>query len=631
MTGLTLTAGNYEKQAVMVDSVEVAMYLFEGHDYFTEGHPLSKQQVCAIVAEEKNRYEVDRGMDYPFTRYVLVETPVQFDAWDRPWETHVESIQPQMALVPELGYYQTSLSKRYLSVSWYYSTGGMDDKEQRAKDMIRNIVSNTLMSDQRQRTVARETRSRNYKPIDNTWLQTSGTYRVPGYPFSAHFYPFLVSFESDRYPIFNAVMEFQRKHGFLNESRSSYRMDHPLLETEIACTWLDSCSVAEYLENGADFDTLNQLLIVKSNQLFGTIQAASGGTGFDMFLNEFITDHTFESVSYDEFADAANARFGIDMDRIFEGWYNQQGLPMFETSDISLTEVIDGEYTLYQTMLTLTNTEPVTGTVVLELGRTDNIDIENGTRFVTLDGHQSKQIAFLTDSPPPHLTVDCLVAKNLPLKLTRHLGTPAVDHRAEPFEGERVVPYSPSMAEPGTIVVDNLDAGFEIVSEAENAGDHSYGSIWESFEKVPGDFDPPLFRMPLKRWSKAVFNSSYGQQSIAFFTQGGVGDGAVAWHADIPEPGTYDLEYYFLNTEVEDLNRYNPFGPARSVPFLVDYNLTVSYADTDDSIEFMPVESRPGWQYVATFDLEPGQVDVVLSNKSDGMLVYADAIRWVKK
>ena len=65
--------------------------------------------------------------------------------------------------------------------------------------------------------------------------------------------------------------------------------------------------------------------------------------------------------------------------------------------------------------------------------------------------------------------------------------------------------------------------------------------------------------------------------------------------------------------------------------FLADYNLTISHAGADQSMVFMPDETQPGWQYVTTFDLEPGQVDVILSNKSDGVLIYADAIRWVKK
>ena len=37
------------------------------------------------------------GMKYPFSRYMLVESPVQFVAYQRPWRTHTEVIQPQMA------------------------------------------------------------------------------------------------------------------------------------------------------------------------------------------------------------------------------------------------------------------------------------------------------------------------------------------------------------------------------------------------------------------------------------------------------------------------------------------------------------------------------------------------------
>ena len=103
----------------------------------------------------------------------------------------------------------------------------------------------------------------------------------PGYTLSSQFFPFLISLESEKYPVLNTVMEFYRKTGLnVITPYMSTRFTRPLTEEELACLALEQDTFANLLENSPDFDTLNLLLMLKAKHLFGQLQAESGNTGF---------------------------------------------------------------------------------------------------------------------------------------------------------------------------------------------------------------------------------------------------------------------------------------------------------------------------------------------------------------
>jgi len=319
------------------------------------------------------------------------------------------------------------------------------------------------------------------------------------------------------------------------------------------------------------------------------------------------------------------------MDELFETWYNESRMPMYTITDFSLTEILDGDYTSYQTTFKITNTEPVPGTVWFQLRQPggNSMNLGRATRFVKLEGNQTKEIGVITEAPPPYIGINTMISKNIPIMYTRNLGEPKVDHSMKPFEGERIIAYSPPGQEPGTIVVDNLDDGFEIISDSKEKSDVSMFDSNYKFGQFPEGYIGAVPFMPPQRWGKAVFDTAYGSKATAVYTRYGDGDGCVEWNADIPDQGNYDLEYY-----IADFNRrmrLPPDTPGADRDILGEYNLSIKFTGEDNSVTFIPEAGQPGWQYVSSFDLKPGNVCVELSNKSTGMLVYADAIRWVKR
>ncbi|MFC1490504.1 hypothetical protein ACFL6K_04775 [Candidatus Latescibacterota bacterium] len=633
--GITLTVGDYEKKAIEVDGVEIALYHRPGHDYFSEDFKGTSETLISTIEDLKLDYEYDKSMKYPFPRYLIVESPVQFHAYERPWSTYMETGQPQMSIIPEKGFFLENFNLDLASTRNFYvrEYQGQIYEEEILKSVFSGL-NYVFMNDGLQRRDTKDKRSFKALPLSFTKLLRSifiSSYR-PGYTLSSQLFPYMISFESEKYPVFNTVMEFYHKHGLnLNTQRNSRRESRALMDEEIACMALENDTFANFIVKGSDFDTMNMLLMLKANHLFAEIQAASGKSDFEVFLNEFIKEHAFSSVKFEEFAETVEKKYGLNIDAIFETWYNDSRMPMYTISDATLTEVIDGDYTSYQTAFTITNTEPVPGIVCVQLRlEGDDYTTERGSRFITIEGNQTQEIGFVTETAPPDITINTMISKNLPLIYFQSLGKPKVDHDMEPFDGERIVAYSPPENEPGTIIVDNLDGGFEIISEPKKTSDgNQYNDIYHA-GYYPEGFIACIPNWPPKYWGKSVFYTSYGGKSTAIYTRSGDGEGCVAWNADIPEQGNYDLEFFLPDFNIIQLVRFAD-DPNENKPLFGEYNLSIKCDGQDNSVTFIPEQTQPGWQYVSSFDLEPGNVCVELSNKSNGILIYADAIRWVKQ
>jgi hypothetical protein len=635
LPGLTLAVGRYEEKSVEVDSIEVALYYLPGHDFFTQSIP-ADFDLTGLLSNIKKSTGNRMGMDYPFPRFFLLESPVQFHAYDRPLRTWTEVVQPELSIMPEKGFYMQEFDIAGM-IARFESRGRKVDYVFIINNIIQLIISDTRAEQDRQiRSVVKDVGLPPwYFNLTLDWIKHyPGTDRYqPTYTVSAQFCPFVASFESERCPMLNTVIEYNLKYGMDLETGTNLllnRLNYGLLDDEIACAELERNTFQHYIETCHDPELLKKILRVKVNYLFGLLSATGDSDDPSAFFKQFIQKHTFDIISYSQLADAIRDETGFDLDTVMDSWYRETRLPRFVIDNASITEILVNDHICYQNRFTVTNTEPVPGLIQFNFG--DQFDTQAGYykertfRNVAVDAHQSKEISFITESLITEVGINTVVAQNLPLKFGQTLGSLSKDEHLAPFDGERIVPYTPQQLEPGVIVVDNLDGGFEILSEPDdiddNAGYYRIGMI-------AGDFIPPLVATPPKRWGKAVFTGSFGSKSTAFYTRSGKGDGQVIWRANIPEAGMYNLEYYLVDFNISEYaQQFSKYGPQLQ---LGEYNLTITYAGGENTISFLPQKSQPGWQFMGTFDLKPGMATVTLSNKSDGTLIYADAIRWVKK
>ena len=64
---------------------------------------------------------------------------------------------------------------------------------------------------------------------------------------------------------------------------------------------------------------------------------------------------------------------------------------------------------------------------------------------------------------------------------------------------------------------------------------------------------------------------------------------------------------------------------------IADLNFRIYHDDGTDDISLDVGNAETGWTYLGTYYLSEGTAQVELSDKSKGRIVYADAVKWVKK
>ena len=99
----------------------------------------------------------------------------------------------------------------------------------------------------------------------------------------------------------------------------------------------------------------------------------------------------------------------------------------------------------------------------------------------------------------------------------------------------------------------------------------------------------------------------------------GEGSKKAIFTAIIPKAGLWDLELYM---------------PSKESAFMVrkwgTWNLVIRDSNSDPhDTGFDSRAATRGWNLVGSFNLPEGETSVIFSDKTDGQVVMADAIRWL--
>ena len=103
------------------------------------------------------------------------------------------------------------------------------------------------------------------------------------------------------------------------------------------------------------------------------------------------------------------------------------------------------------------------------------------------------------------------------------------------------------------------------------------------------------------------------------------GDGSrtATFAAELPKSGRWRIELHLPG-------RPTGAGAVRNQGWRFgSYDLKLHHAGEQHAIEFDAGAAEGGWSALGDFDLDAGSVEVVLSDKTSGTLVAADALRFV--
>ncbi|MEL7006182.1 MAG: hypothetical protein AAFN93_26160, partial [Bacteroidota bacterium] len=210
------------------------------------------------------------------------------------------------------------------------------------------------------------------------------------------------------------------------------------------------------------------------------------------------------------------------------------------------------------------------------------------------------------------LTVNTLVSRNIPQKISFNTSKFEVKARKSPEEGVSIIENL--INDNNEIIVDNEDEGFSTISEANPP-------LLQQLifpDKNVSEFKS-IYRAPRGRWSKASNNNYFGKhiRSAHFVRTGDVRQKAI-WSTEIKTPGYYDIYVYSSTGEVW-------WGDQERKTEINHY--IIYHADGEEEIA-IDKKKEKGWVFLGSYYLSEGNTKVELTNESDHRLVFADAVKW---
>jgi hypothetical protein len=206
------------------------------------------------------------------------------------------------------------------------------------------------------------------------------------------------------------------------------------------------------------------------------------------------------------------------------------------------------------------------------------------------------------------------------------------DNRAEPRETDMVLDRMPPFTEDNEIIVDNEDPGFTFEEQIAtgrlknwlgiNADDRT------EFSEISSWWAPEY-------WQKTVRSNYFGMYiKSAHYTRSGTGERTGTWTTEITEPGYYDIYTYLQGQRrgpgARVMNNSGG-GRSRRGPSQKDLHYIIYHDSGTDEVEVNTENAISGWNHLGSYYISGDSSSVVLTNKSEGRIVTADAIRWIKQ
>ena len=339
---------------------------------------------------------------------------------------------------------------------------------------------------------------------------------------------------------------------------------------------------------------------------------------------------------------------GMPLGTVAHGLHGRS-LPGFHASSARVTRLDQREQRIaYQIRLDVRNAEAAPGIVRVDVGtdagRGDFLNWES-TAPISVPGHSSVEVGILSSKPPLDLWLVSYLSLNgmdlrIPLSSTQH---PDAGDDA-PFAGARPSAWRP--IETG-IVVDDLDPGFarqrgtvrrglerlRSFLAPTGLGDHQDPQIpaYRQISAHPTASPPSAFLG--EDWSRQEVGGAWGKyrRTVA---RCAAGDGTkeVAFGTDLPAAGRWRLEYHL--PDLTQRPRFNTFAATREAfgtwhgGRLGIQHLSLVADGKATPLELDAGRAGAGWHTIGTFALKPGEVELVVSNRTSGQTVIADAVRW---
>lgn len=605
LTGISVAIGNYEKKSLTADSMEYEIYYFKGHDFFSPNFTEIGDTLPSIVKEKMNDIERNNGRDYPFSKFVLAETPIQFATYTRNWKGYSEYVQPEIIFIPER-MATTTCDFEYMKQQmkyWSRNEGELSTLEKEIESLDW-FLWNTIRS-----ATTREGRDWNKQVVNKLFINPL-------------FFGYMNFIRSEEYPIFDIT--FNNMPNVSTPMRSWRAID----DQQRANLYLEDKSFKMATEDvNIKPEIFYELLKLKSNILKNYIYSKVPEEEFNNFLKEFSSTNYFREVSFEQLSEAIADKFDIDISAFVEEWYTEDHSPVLFIRDVDANQVIIDEITYYQVKFKINNPSDVDAIITTQVfgggggrrggGRGNNNNNNTPSNYV-VPAHTAQEIKLILDNRPAGLAINTNISRNLPTLHNYNFSKITTTTR-DTMSGVFPIDTSAFAANPNEIIIDNEDPGFRTIDA------NSRHKLSDFFKKEDQDKYKNFYPwMVPSKWEAIAGDYCYGEAiNSAVCKKNGNGTNSVEWTATIPQDNYYEVSIW---------NPKSPFGHFffyrrnRRNERIQTY--TIKYGDKQEEIKLDMEQENGGWINIGGFDLPKGVTTITLTDKVTGNYVIADAIRF---
>ncbi|WP_059026212.1 ABC transporter permease [Gabonibacter massiliensis] len=637
LPGISLCIASYKKYSVTADSISFELYLVEGHDDFMQYLSHVKDSVETILSGMKEVLEGMKGRDYPYRRFMLIETPASFASYYRFERGGSERMQPEMALMPErgIGFWTMNfkISQQFMKQIYGKDISPVEAERRMLDQLIQSVFFNEYAS-----------------WSDNVSFEVftsnlSADFALSGNQFdiSPLFFNYIGQLDIPDYPVMNVVINDLIKRQDDKEKGQVSNWATYSSSQKKAMRYLKEHSLKEALEAPElSSDVLYQIIKLKSLMLQEQyFMPVISSVDFKKYINDYLYEHRNTPVDFVIFDEEFEKRFGVSWLDVLPEWCMTKGIPSYLIQDYLVEEVeeagndsdgIRGKR--YRFQISVYNDSDIAGVVTFgytqistvsnafgDINMTSNMT-SGRSENILIGPKEAKKIVMMCEGEFVNATLNTNLSSNLPiainyyrdgeLRKTKETSTGVTDIDAAVFlpkEDERIV--------------DNESEGFKIVTSSSSNKMRKWMKANETTEYK--DF----YTMTASEdWSPVVSDEFYGGHIRGgWIKKGGDGRAKVGWTTRLDKAGYYELSVFIPNS----VELYRITGEALQNVNAVKQHYTVYHngEESEEELE-IPLPER-GWLSLGRFYFHPGEATIVLNDKRSvaDQIIYADAVKWV--
>lgn len=607
LTGLSLCIGNYEKKSIEVDSVLLELYTFKGHTPLEKrlAH-LTPEGLKASLRAYKESMENQVRRRYPFSKFMLVETPVSFTTFARKSTNGSEFIQPEIVLFPEKwitsyttlsGYFwkqtQKSIQDR-IDMGFPYNK----TQEELYLDLIlRRLFQPRTISDTRNIFIPSFKRGNKIPEMQNNYHNLASLF----FDHSSYFY-------SESYPVMDKIL-------YTYETQKGRQTIHFLgtKESLEAKRYLSSRSLQDMLSDATlPLPIVENVLQLKTFELLNYISLQISPEEFQNLINAYRNKYPFQELSFDSLRVEIVNRYNIPLDDFIPRWYKAHDIPSYIVKDLKVQKIESDENELYLLAFNIYNNSEIDGiisTSTVTNPKKHVYDIPAGTSWNIREMHE-------TDIPV--LNIDLNLSRNIPSGITIQ-SREITEVIPPPAVGKFSIGNQSFLPAPDEIIVDNEDSGFQINTSSRKKKLSTLLSPGREKQYVFKQALMDMNQIPHAEWTFCAGTEGFYGDIIksVVYKKAGKGNNPVTWTGELPRDGRYEVFIYVVDNQ----SPYEGYS---------EQYYTLSTKEGEEEITLKIGTMEYGWISVGAFDFSAGKNTITLSDRSTNpdQIIYADAVKW---